>query len=857
MASHHVSSNVARTRTVRSTGTSSSSLNKPIGFSRSTASATSHASHTTYTSSINSTAAPPLSTISTSNGFTVSHLSNISLFLTNLRLLDLDLLPDWPDINQATFSVKDAAQGQKKRIHCVEWALYQLFNLWDPKETRNKLKPFFPPLENVQSLNLRAALVRSLEQAKKNGVLGRDAIVRKTMLDECKGDRLEEILAVFSSAVLKKVVAEQQKHDPRKRHPALAQALALENRGYLGDRSELTALILAHRASLCRTLNDKKAIRERYREFSDLLKVKEQAIADRRWRAQAAQRSRQNDGNEISHDVKLDVWRTVRNNWSGNERWLETLLHGDKNTQKGGVLSAPFDRVWARVQAGRVTELEVKSDGLLDELNNRVNSQKERLQRWQTFQQQMFAKTNKEAMIKQSVPEPKPTGIDLGLRGHEAIHRGRTARRLTLLKPTTPNELQGDYKKLLQDFKLKLSVSDPKASSIPSWLQKPREPSRQESDMEVISDISDHEQNLAAAPSRTVRRELTAAEDPPYQPLLEKLKSVHEQGEAHAYSDEIALGSSTQSRRSATLPPQYNGPETAAGFSRLTGSQRRDEAANRILPEFSVSLTRQPSLISREQKQSQGLSSSTTLSNRSRPPATEGFFRPYSFHPSPEPQQLADQILASVDAASPSPLNKPRHTLSLAERTRLTLARRHPQAAAQNAEADADADAADEEDDTYFTPIRRSATHKRSHTISSPGYCGSSKASTQDVTLGGDHHNNSGGGAVGTSSTYEDLMTRTRRSMANFECAQRKAQLERKRSERNKLKRKHQSVPHFPALGEEELEQGLEENSALLLAEELLSAGQDVDYDAVFRSRPKIAMSPTPEKGMINLGGWE
>lgn len=63
--------------------------------------------------------------------------SNISLFLTNLRLLELDHLPDWPDINALTFTNKDVAQGQKKRIQSVEWALYQLFMLWDPDETRN------------------------------------------------------------------------------------------------------------------------------------------------------------------------------------------------------------------------------------------------------------------------------------------------------------------------------------------------------------------------------------------------------------------------------------------------------------------------------------------------------------------------------------------------------------------------------------------------------------------------------------------------------------------------------------------------------------------------------------------------
>jgi hypothetical protein len=36
-----------------------------------------------------------------------------------------------------TFSTKDTQQNQKKRIHCVEWALYHLFTLWDPEESRN------------------------------------------------------------------------------------------------------------------------------------------------------------------------------------------------------------------------------------------------------------------------------------------------------------------------------------------------------------------------------------------------------------------------------------------------------------------------------------------------------------------------------------------------------------------------------------------------------------------------------------------------------------------------------------------------------------------------------------------------
>ena len=63
--------------------------------------------------------------------------SALSIFLTNLNLLDLDQLEDWPDVRAETFATGGtSAQGLKKRVHCVEWTLYQLFALWDPEETK-------------------------------------------------------------------------------------------------------------------------------------------------------------------------------------------------------------------------------------------------------------------------------------------------------------------------------------------------------------------------------------------------------------------------------------------------------------------------------------------------------------------------------------------------------------------------------------------------------------------------------------------------------------------------------------------------------------------------------------------------
>lgn len=84
-----------------------------------------------------STASSNLKLTSSSSAQPPAGPSYVTLFITNLRLLDLDLRDDWPDITVVTFSTKDAQQNQKKRIQGVEWALFQLFAIWDPEETRN------------------------------------------------------------------------------------------------------------------------------------------------------------------------------------------------------------------------------------------------------------------------------------------------------------------------------------------------------------------------------------------------------------------------------------------------------------------------------------------------------------------------------------------------------------------------------------------------------------------------------------------------------------------------------------------------------------------------------------------------
>ncbi|KAK3898670.1 HAUS augmin-like complex subunit 6 N-terminus-domain-containing protein [Staphylotrichum tortipilum] len=742
--------------------------------------------------------------------------SNLSLFLTNLRLLDLDQRPDWPDITPHTFttSTRDAAGGgQKKRVQSVEWALYHLFRLYDPEETRAKLQPFFPPLDQVQSLNLRAALLRGLEQAKKNGVLGRDAVVRKTMLDECKGDRVEEVLAVFSAAVVRKVVAEGRVGGGG--YPPLAQGLALENRGYAGDRGELAALVLVHRMALRKVLEDKNAARGRYKGFSELLDQKEKDIAKRREAVEVVKRSGR--GQAVSDAELREILQTVRNNWAGDERWMEALLYGDSKSHKDGVLSAPYDRVWRRVQSGRLAELEDTSSGLLEQLEHRVQGQRERLKKWQGFRQRVFGKTGSAPATKRPEPQAEPKGIDLRFTGHDKLRLGLMSPRK--LPRTTARQLDSHYDALVAGLKADLARLNPTTRTAPSFFQPQPHPDRprrraEASDPEEedeISEISDIEQAqpapLRVSPSR--REPIRVQEEPAFSPVLRKAKTFdEEQYEHQAYAEQPTP---SRLRRSATVQSPARRRPALASPTR----ERRRTSAQQIPP----------------------ASPPNQVSARSPEPTPSPDLPP----PSSPTQQLADEILASVSAASPSPLKKrPRHTLSLAERTQLSMARRtsHANLRVPDPDDDEDGDEEDENEDGFvnddgpdpFALKRPSLPAPMPIPIVAEPPPSPSPAPTVE---------------------HEDLVARTRRSMAGFEAARQKAQLERRRSLRKgppvtPAGKGNRGSSYFSSVDE-----GVDGNSTRLLAEELMSGGGEEDYEAVFMSRPKLKTSPvgTPVRG--------
>ncbi|KAI1497485.1 HAUS augmin-like complex subunit 6 N-terminus-domain-containing protein [Biscogniauxia marginata] len=703
--------------------------------------------------------------------------SNVLLFLTNLRLLDLDHEPDWPDITPATFSARDGAGGQKKRIQCIEWALYQLFLLWDHVETQNKLRPFYPPLDQVQSINLRAALLRALEQAKKNGVLGRDAVIRKTMLDECRGERLEEVLAVFSSAVLKKLVAERALNSGSEYRPTISENLALQNWGYSGDRTELNGLLLAHKALLGSLLAKKNVARARYRDFEELLASRERGVSQRREQAKV---STHRDGVEISERAKAEVRRIMRTNWTGSEQWVDSLLFNETLSRKDGLLGARFEEVWAGVQDGKVADFEDQNVGLLEQLDNRVRLQKTRLEKWNGFRKEMLGSSPPSKSHAADSTEKKAKGVDFGFTSHLKLHLDDMENQ----DVPSPIKLSRGYARLLKDMKAELNETSrtklPDFSNLHggsrrgSRIGNAQNFARSEPTVDpIISDLSEWEEepeDIGTPPSKPVESAASriggqmtvVTESAPPRRQISKPTYVKETSKAII---DPAIGVS----RSLQMPER---PQTIPSIS-------LDRGVNNATP----SPDEPPVHDSPARQQSSFKQVEDTIP----PPPRPG---------SPT-QALADEILASITNASPSPMKKPRHTLSLTERTRMSISHTNPFDV--------------ENESPPPSPIRASPIN------------------THDEPVADD--------SLEQGEEYEDLVARTRRSMAGFEAARQKAQLERRRSQR-KEKVVQRKDSHFPRVDEETV-------GDTSVADELMEDEQ-VDYDAVFKSRPRLATSPIP-----------
>ncbi|KYK57421.1 hypothetical protein DCS_04430 [Drechmeria coniospora] len=682
----------------------------------------------------------------------------VTSFLRSLRLLDLDLLPDWPGISVDTFAATAAntgVQAQKRRIRCVEWALFRLFTLWDPEMAAGKLKPFFPPLNQIQSLSLRAALLRALEQAKKMGVLGRDAVIRKTMLDECKGERLEEVLANFSMAILRKMTAAHI--ESGNTCPSVAVGLALENKGLAVDDAQLSLLTMAHKADLRRFIARKEVARARYCHFAEFLAAKEHDLARRDEEICAKEK----DGVEKYPGHHGDDMRqTVRNNWHGDERWMNTLLLGHSGLSVGGIQDASFGSIWQRVQQGELDELDDDNGSLLKQLDDRVRLQKERLARWDTFRRKMHQNRAQISPPICTSPERKGS-VCIGIKFD--AHQHLQIQSPTLPRSTVPGmqmiTVADEYKQLMDELTKELAEIRCRKPHTMAFLE-----SRPTWSIDRIKNKSNSESEILDPEDKPegFSKKLTSRTTTSSRPVIDHLPHPGEAQTEHEFY-----------------------PSTDATSHRI--AQVKGESESEMV----------------DASHHQNLWDACSPPSPSPAPQTSLPWDPIEVQGTRmQAQKPADRMRKSMDSAPSSPTEslKPLQSLSLAQRTRLSMAK---------------ISSTFEDTGELEQPPASNPTFGRTDALNFSAKKPSS--AVDDGVEPGD-----------------DLIARTRRSMVGIEKAKQKAQLERHRSLQKSKVSSRREGNCFPVVHEDS-------KDVTMLTEQML---REEDMESVFRSRPRVKTSP-------------
>jgi hypothetical protein len=241
---------------------------------------------------------------------------------------------------------------------------------------------------------------------KKNGDLGREIVLRKTMLDDCKGDKFEEMLAGFSTAVLRKVVAVSA--DEMLRNPAMKLSTATAMTPI--DYQNLLPLILAQQVSLGSAGERHARVREAYDRFSQLLDDKKVELTER------ANRRSGGDVYDMQSDPESLV-RELQTNWLGSEEWANALLEGGSQSSTDSFLELPFSTAWMRAKDSNVGGFSrgLKQDLVLD-LEARVILQRSRLRRWHEYNKSLSKDKGTDEM-----GTPSPRGPRVLFRDHQSL----------------------------------------------------------------------------------------------------------------------------------------------------------------------------------------------------------------------------------------------------------------------------------------------------------------------------------------------------------------------------------------------------------------------------------------------------
>ncbi|KAJ8106483.1 hypothetical protein OPT61_g9508 [Boeremia exigua] len=496
------------------------------------------------------------------------------------------------------------------------------------------------------------------------------------MLDECKGDKFYEIIALFSAAVLKKVLASRGGNNP---NAAVARRLGTASHLSSDEQRSLLPLAIAHKAALVRVLRQKDEKRRKFAEFEATLDAKASDINKRIRRCVDTPRAKRPAVPQREADA---VKRQLASNWIGNQKWLGIMLHGDDVQAGDAFLSNRFDKVWHMVERGRKLEDAAPEAGLLEDLQSRVQEQQSRLQKWKAFHEELRQGNAEVTSATQKMPAAaKDFKFDHHIQHQLPLSKrgGSDAVQKTVLRPS--------YVDILSDMDSELSrVSQTKpqpalaslrrrrrsSSSAPRSPIRTRRPSVSKPIAKAPSIPAWHVEpkSIVCEPKTLVREQKALFEGLSASNALPPLRRRSSAKATPVDSDITLAGQLSDLRIAASALPAGRSPvrqriQPWCEPEPTPATHYNRAASSSPLPSDGSPVPSQPT----------PFSESSSLEN---PIPTLGHAVPTLEIPNLNPEEaLADQIINAIGNATPSPVKKPqpRMSMSLVERTRMTLSR--------------------------------------------------------------------------------------------------------------------------------------------------------------------------------------
>ena len=236
------------------------------------------------------------------------------------------------------------------------------------------------------------------------------------MLDECKGDKFEEVLVSFSTIVLRKVLAAEKVGNA-----SIAKRLALAANVPSTDQQSMLPLAIAHRASLTAVLRRRKQFKSRYSELQRLLDEKEHGLA---WKIEQLEAIEEIGAASIvpNHHTQA-IKQQFEMHWQGDPRWLDIIVRGGEHDVCDPLLETYFLDIWPMISLGegdKATAIDQR--GLLQDLEERVASQQVRIEHWKAIRDDLLGLSKPQPSKKSKIEDANTSrGFDLNLSRHESV----------------------------------------------------------------------------------------------------------------------------------------------------------------------------------------------------------------------------------------------------------------------------------------------------------------------------------------------------------------------------------------------------------------------------------------------------